>query len=95
LKYQVETYFTGLDPKSFTIDDFNKDSILDIVVTNYGSDTFTILFGNENGTFTTQRTFSIDNMTKPYGITAADFNNDTLLYLGKCIQLVDKIQLVF
>ncbi len=82
-KYQVQTYFTGLDPKSFIIDDFNRDSIVDLAVTNYGNDTFSILLGNGNGTFSTQRVFSTGNMTKPYGIATGDFNNDTLLDLGK------------
>jgi hypothetical protein len=82
LKYQVQTYLTGLDPKSFIIDDFNRDSILDLAVTNYGDDTISLLLGNGNGTFETQRIFSTGNMTKPWGIAAGDFNNDTLLDLG-------------
>jgi hypothetical protein len=83
LKYQVQTYLTGLDPKSFIIDDFNRDSILDLAVTNYGDDTISILLGNGNGTFKTQRIFPTGNMTKPWGIGTGDFNNDTFLDLGK------------
>jgi hypothetical protein len=82
-KYQVQTYPTGLDPKSFIIDDFNRDSILDLAVTNYGDNTFSILLGNRNATFQTQRVFSTGDMTRPYGIVAGDFNNDKLLDLGK------------
>ncbi len=83
LKYQVETYLTGLNPKSLIINDFNGDSILDLAVTNYDDDTFSILLGNGNGTFQTHRIFPTGNMTKPWGIAAGDFNNDTLLDLGK------------
>jgi hypothetical protein len=83
LKYQVETYLTGLDPKSLIINDFNRDSILDLAVTNYGDNTFSILLGNGNATFQTQRIFSTGDMTSPYGIATGDFNNDTLLDLGK------------
>ena len=32
LKHQVQTYLTGLDPKSLVINDFNRDSILDLAV---------------------------------------------------------------
>jgi hypothetical protein len=83
LKYQVQTYLTGLEPKSLIINDFNRDSILDLAVTNYGDNTFSILLGNGNGTFQTQRSFSTGTMTGPYGIATGDFNNDTLLDLGK------------
>ncbi len=83
LKYQSQTYLTGLDSKSLIINDFNGDSILDLAVTNYGDDTFSILLGNGNGTFQTQLLFSTGNTTRPWGIATADFNNDTLLDLGK------------
>jgi hypothetical protein len=95
LKYHVETYLTGLDPKSLIIDDFNGDSILDLAVTNYGNDTFSILFGNGNGTFSTQKIFSTGNMTKPYGIAAGDFNNDKLLDLGKYLSNMIESKLIF
>lgn len=83
LKYQVQMYPIGTNPKSLIIDDFNKDSILDLAVTNYGDNAFGILLGNGNGTFQTQQVFSTGNRTRPYGIAAGDFNNDTLLDLGK------------
>ncbi len=83
LKYQVQTYLTGLDPKSLIINDFNRDSILDLAVTNYGNHTFSILLGNGNATFQMQRIFSTGNMSAPWGIASGDFNNDTLLDLGK------------
>jgi hypothetical protein len=83
LKYHVHIYCTGLDPKSLIINDFNGDSILDLAVTNYGDDTISILLGNGNGTFQTQRIFPTGNMTKPWGIATSDFNNDTFLDLGK------------
>jgi hypothetical protein len=83
LKYHVHIYRTGLDPKSLVINDVNGDSILDLAVTNYGDDTFSILLGNGNGTFQTQLLFSTGNTTRPWGIATADFNNDTLLDLGK------------
>ncbi len=85
LNYQVQIYLTGLDPKSLIINDFNRDSILDLAVTNYGDDTFSIFLGNGNGnaTFRTQRIFSMGNVRKPWGIATGDFKNDTRLDLGK------------
>jgi hypothetical protein len=83
LKYHVHIYRTGLDPKSLVINDVNGDSILDLAVTNYGDDTISILLGNGNGTFQTQRIFPTGKMTKPWGIATADFNNDKFLDLGK------------
>jgi hypothetical protein len=82
-KYPFQTYLTGLDPMSFVINDFNRDSILDVVVVNLGDDTFSVLLGNGNGTFQASINYSTGKETSPWGITTADFNNDTLLDLGK------------
>jgi hypothetical protein len=82
-KYPFQTYLTGLDPMSFVINDFNRDSILDVVVVNLGDDTFSVLLGNRNGTFQTSINYSTGKETSPWGIATADFNNDTLLDLGK------------
>lgn len=81
--HQFQTYRTGFHPVLFVMNDFNRDSILDLAVTNYGDDTFSILLGNENGTFQTQLLYRTGSDTGPWGITTGDFNNDTLLDLGK------------
>ena len=85
LKYHPQTYRTGLNPKSFIINDLNKDHILDIAVTNYGDQTLSIFIGNGNGTFRTPLIYSTGSGTSPWGIVTLDVNNDTLLDLGKHI----------
>jgi hypothetical protein len=87
LIYQSERYSTGLNPKSFIINDFNRDYIPDLAVTNFGDDTLGLMFGNGDGTFQSQQTYSTGNGSKPWGITAHDFNNDTFLDLGKTLYL--------
>ncbi|CAF3564904.1 unnamed protein product, partial [Rotaria sp. Silwood1] len=65
-----------LGPIAAAIGDFNSDSYLDIVVANYDNSSVGVLLGNRNGTFQTQRIFSVGNNIQPIAITVADFNND-------------------
>ncbi|UJR08063.1 hypothetical protein I4U23_012340 [Adineta vaga] len=78
LKYEQYTYLTGQTPKSLIIADFNKDNILDLAVTNYDNHSLSVLLGNANGTFQTQKIFSTGNNTYPWDLTTGDFNNDNL-----------------
>ncbi|WP_222127401.1 VCBS repeat-containing protein [Bacillus sp. X1(2014)] len=41
----------GNAPQQIVIGDFNNDGILDLAVTNTGSNTVSIYIGNGNGTF--------------------------------------------
>jgi len=91
LKYQSQTYPTGLSPASVNIGDFNQDSILDLVVTNNGSHTLSLMLGNGNGTFQTQQFYSTGNGSGPGEITTGYFNNDSLLDLGKCLSICRKL----
>ncbi len=51
------TYETGNHPFSVAVGDFNKDTRLDIVVANYGSNTVSVLLGYGNGSFANQMTY--------------------------------------
>ncbi|CAF0928480.1 unnamed protein product [Rotaria sordida] len=75
------TYSTGnlSSPESIAVGDFNNDHQLDIVVVNGNIPTFVIFFGNNNGTFTNQKTYSIGNSSQPRSIAVGDFNHDNLL----------------
>jgi hypothetical protein len=83
LKYQSETYPTGLGPVSVIADYFNQDSIVDLAVTNYDSHSLSVFLGNGDGTFQPQQVYSTGNGSSPREITTGDFDNDTFLDLGK------------
>ena len=61
-------YLTGSHsgPVSVAVSDFNNDGRLDIAVANSGTDNIGVLFGNGNGTFSSQSTHSTgsDSATK-------------------------------
>ncbi|CAF1245561.1 unnamed protein product [Adineta steineri] len=95
LTYQSDPYSIGRDPKSFIIRDFNGDSYLDLAVTNYDDHTFSILFGNKNGTFQTQEVYPTGNGTYPWGIASADFNNDTFLDIAIALSITKQIAFFF
>src|SRR5947209_7122609 len=44
-------YPVGTRPRSASMGDFNRDSYLDLVVTDYSSRTVSVLIGNGDGTF--------------------------------------------
>ncbi len=91
LKYQSQTYPTGLSPMSVITGDFNQDSIVDLAVTNNDSHTLSIMLGNGDGTFQTQQNYSTGNGSGPQEITVGYFNNDNLLDLGKCLSICGKL----
>jgi predicted nucleotidyltransferase len=69
----------GSSPNSVTIGDFNNDDLLDIAVTNSGTNNVGILLGYGNGSFTSQTTYSTGHESAPVSIALADFNNDQQL----------------
>jgi hypothetical protein len=82
-QYQSQSYPTGIGPKTLVTGDFNKDSSVDLAVTNSVDGTLSIMLGNGDGTFQTQQVYRIGRGTRPWGIVTADFNNDTVLDLGE------------
>lgn len=60
--------------------DFNADGMLDLAVTDVGSNTVSILLGNGDGTFGAPLTIPVGN--GPRAIVAGDFNNDGKLDLA-------------
>ena len=46
------------NPRGIALGDFNRDGILDIIVTKYAGTTLDILYGAGNGTFPTRRTLA-------------------------------------
>ena len=77
----IITYSTGSYscPVSVVVGDFNNDGRLDVAVANSGTDNIGVLFGNGNGTFSSQTTFSTGSGSQPYSLAIGDFNNDNQL----------------
>ncbi|CAF1044538.1 unnamed protein product [Adineta ricciae] len=73
-------YSTGLQsqPSSVRIGDFNNDTLLDIVVANYGSNTVGVFHGYGNGNFSEQIIFSIGFNSRPFALSVADVNEDNV-----------------
>jgi uncharacterized membrane protein len=71
----TQTKATGSQPLGVASGDFNGDGIPDLAVTNYSSNSVTILLGNADGTLTAS-SVSPPTGGSPYGIAAADFNGD-------------------
>src|SRR5262249_45258667 len=71
------TYAVGTAPRTLAMGDFNGDGFLDLAVTNFGSNSVTILLGasDKSGNFTV-KTPAVAVGTAPVGIAIADFNGD-------------------
>ena len=76
-------YSTGnaSEPYYVIVAHFNNDNRSDIAVTNHGSDEVVIFYGDGNGSFQLQRIFPTGYGSKPYGIAAADLDNNQHLEL--------------
>ena len=69
---------TGADayPTDVTVGDVNNDGRLDLVVSNYLSNTVGVFLGVGNGTFQAQRTLSTGGDSSPASVVIRDFDND-------------------
>ena len=66
----------GSFPQSIISGDFNGDGKPDLAITNYGSDTVTVLLGNGSGGFTPAPGSPMTVGTGPAQLAAGDFNGD-------------------
>jgi hypothetical protein len=75
------TYSTGSNslPYSVAVGDFNSDTILDIVVANYGTSHLDVLLGYGNGTFGNLTSWSLTYGDNPFSVVIGDFNSDNKL----------------
>ena len=53
-----QTFATGLGPGYVALGDVNNDGKPDLVTSNWGGNTVSVLLGNGDGTFQTQKTFA-------------------------------------
>ncbi|CAF1037572.1 unnamed protein product [Rotaria sordida] len=62
--------------RSVAVFDYNNDSLLDIFVANYGTDSIGLVLGHGNSTFGNQKMFSTGLYSHPCSIVVHDFNRD-------------------
>jgi len=74
LFYLFATYPVGKNPTSISAGDFNEDGFTDLITTNIGSNSLSLLFGNGDGTFKDQ--VKIDVGREPRAIALNDYNGD-------------------
>jgi hypothetical protein len=77
--FQAQRMFsTGIGSYPFwvVVGDFNQDTLPDIAVANYISNTVGIFLGNGNGSFSGQRTFLTGIGSYPTCVVVGDFNKD-------------------
>ena len=73
--------------------DFNGDGCPDLVVGNQNDNTVSVLLGNCNGTFQTQKTYKVDKV--PEEIAVGDFNADGNLDLAVACHDSNAIDVLF
>jgi hypothetical protein len=73
-------YGAGTQPLEVAVGDFNRDSKLDLAVTNENSDNVSVLLGNGDGTFQVAVNYEVG--PSPFGVTVGDFNRDGKLDLA-------------
>ena len=73
-----KTYFLGVGfhPYSIDVGYIDHDRQLDIVVSNIGADSVSLLIGYENGTFAVPATYPIPSGSSPSELTVGDFDNN-------------------
>lgn len=74
LFYLFATYQVGRNPTSVTTADFDQDGFTDLITTNIGNNSLSILFGNGDGTFKEQ--VVLDVAREPRALALDDYNGD-------------------
>ena len=73
-------YATGSNPVSVALYDLNGDSKLDLIVTNAGSNTVSVLLGNGDGTFQSKVDYAVGGGPETFAV--GDLNHDGKLDLA-------------
>jgi hypothetical protein len=89
LFYLFATYPVGKNPTSVTTADFDQDGITDLITTNIGNNSLSILFGNGDGTFKEQ--VSLDVAREPRALALDDYNGDGHIDLAVACSGSDQI----
>ena len=87
----------GQQPSAIVTGDFNADGKQDFVVTNFADNTFSLFFGNGDGTFNqaTGSPFALPSaVAGPIAMTASDFNSDGNLDLAIVNQTTSDVSIL-
>jgi FG-GAP-like repeat len=90
-----KTFTTGFEsePSAVTVGDFNNDTLLDIIVVNYGTSNVGVLLGYGNGSFADVKIFSIGYGSLPFALSVGDLNNDGKLDFAVANEGTDNLQI--
>ena len=76
---QIYTTTLNSNPSSIAVGDFNNDNRLDIVVAHYGTGNIGIFFGDGDGSFLSQVSYTIGTNTSAQYVTVNDMDKDNAL----------------
>ena len=93
LFYLFASYPVGKNPTSVTTGDFNGDGFTDLVTTNIGDNTLSVLLGNGDGTFKEQT--QVQATRDPRALVVNDFNGDGRLDLAVACSGSDQVAIFF
>lgn len=93
LFYLFSSYKVGKNPTSVTTADLNQDGFTDLITTNIGNDSLSVLFGNGDGTFQEQKQMSATK--EPRALALDDYNGDGLVDLAVACAGNDRVRLFF
>jgi hypothetical protein len=93
LLYLFATYPVGKNPTSVSTGDFNRDGVTDIITTNIGNNTLSLLFGNGDGTFKEQVILS--TCREPRSLALGDYNRDTVLDIAVACSGSNQVAILF
>jgi hypothetical protein len=93
LLYLFASYPVGKNPTSVTAADFNQDGLTDLITTNIGNNTLSVLFGNGDGTFKEQ--VQIEAAREPRALALNDYNGDGRVDLAVACSGSDQVAVFF
>ena len=93
LLYLFKTYTVGKNPTSISTADFNRDGITDLITTNIGNNTLSILYGVGDGTFTDH--VRIAACREPRALALNHYNRDEFVDLAVACSGSDEVRIFF
>ncbi|MBM4123345.1 MAG: VCBS repeat-containing protein [Nitrospira sp.] len=93
LFYLFASYQVGKNPTAVATADFNQDGSTDLVTTNIGNSSLSVLFGNGDGTFKEQ--VQIDAAREPRALALDDYNGDGRMDLAVACSGSDQVAIFF